>query len=273
MSELDWHLAFDMWQIYNLGLGGDRVWREAFTAMMQVVRLCHIDESILEGSDFPGLNFYDAIRLACALDANVDAIVTWEPNQFIANARDQNSIWQHGYFDRTFESILADDGSPCIHSIRVFSVSAFLLEISETRELSNASNFSETVEESLAPCTFELEHLILQSADHHQATVVVCSPQGRKIQETATGSTPCDALYRAIDRCVDQCVLLPSRHLVHYTVPGTIGGADSPIEVKINIECDRRMFEASASHSNVIRAFGGAYINAINDICNCLRFS
>jgi predicted nucleic acid-binding protein len=263
ISELDWHLAFTMWRIYNLG--GDRAWQEAFNAMAQIITRCPVNESILENSGFPGINFYDAIRLACAIDASVDAIVTWEPNQFTANARDRNNVWQHGYFDRTFEARLADDDSPYVHNIRVFSASAFLLE------LFDAGNFSETVEESRTSCTFQLEHLTLQIADEHHATVVVCSSQGA-IQEMATGLTPCDALYKAIDRCVDQCTLLPSRHLVHYTVPGTIGGADSPIEVRINVECDRRLFEASASHPNVIRAFGDAYINAINDICNRLNF-
>jgi predicted nucleic acid-binding protein len=264
ISELDWHLAFDMAQLYNLG--GDRAWQEAFNAMAQVVTLSPLSESVLEDSGFPGLNFYDAIRLAHAIDECVDAIVTWEPNLFTANARDRNTIWQDGYFDLTFESRLADDNSPHTHTIRVFSPSAFLLELVRT------DNSSEPIEESPTPCTFQLEHLTLHVSDDHHATVVVCGPQGA-VQEMATGLTPCDALYKAIDRCVDQCILLPSRRLVHYTVPGTIGGANSPIEVKINIECDRRLFEASATHPNVIRAFGDAYINAINDICDRLNFS
>lgn len=264
ISDLDWHLAFEMAQLYNLG--GDRAWREAFDAMRQVLTRSHLSESILENSGFSGLNFFDAIRLAHAIEEWVDAIVTWEPNQFTANARDRDNIWQNGYFDRSFESGLADDDSPYTHAIRVFTPSAFLLELVRT------DNSSEPVEESRTPYTFQLEHLTLHVSDDHQATVVVCGPQGA-VQETAVGTTPGDALYKAIDRCVDQCILLPRRHLVHCTVPGTIGGTDSPIEVRIAIECDRRLFETSASHPNVIRAFGDAYINAINDICNQLHFS
>lgn len=49
-------------------------------------------------------------------------------------------------------------------------------------------------------------------------------------------------------------------------MPDTIGGADAVVEVSIRVECDGAQFEASATDDNVLRAFGEAYVAAINTI-------
>ncbi|NJO48703.1 MAG: hypothetical protein HC840_03575 [Leptolyngbyaceae cyanobacterium RM2_2_4] len=256
ISDLDFDLAFVLWHLYQFG--GDQACRAAYEEMMQILRICKINESILENSKFYRLNFYDSLRLACSVDCCVDAIVTWEPNQFATSDRERSSIREKGYFYRNFNAEMADDQTRTTHSIGVFSVDAFLLHLHEL----------ETTTSSIrkAPSVLQIESLEVQITRSIKATVTLQTFEGRQFRETTHGRTPCDALYKAIDRCVDRHIQLPERNLVYFSMPDTIGGADAVVEVCIRVECGDAQFEASATNDNVLWAFGDAYVAAINSI-------
>ena len=263
ISELDDILAFKLWDQFQMG--GDRACQDAYLQMQKILKICPVDQYILEDSGFPNLNFFDAIRLSCAVDRNIDTIVTWEPSQFASTDRDRRSVNVNGYFDRTFKSILADDGSTISYKIRVSTVSAFLLHL-------NGLDHPSSYDESLG--SFQLKELSVNSnGEDNVATIKICTPAREQIQTTQMGSSPCEAIMAAIDILIDRCIILPKRSLINLNVPNTIGGASSPVDVMINVACDRRFFHASANHTNVLRAFGDAYINVINQIYSALDFN
>jgi hypothetical protein len=264
MSQLDYDLAFGLWDLYQLG--GTSACREACRQIQSLVQVCAIDPQILEESGCYRLNFYDAIRLACALDHNLDAIVTWEPRQFILRDQELDEFQQNGYFNIHLETELAEAGTFAVHTIRVFSVSAFFIHLKHLQpQFAEEGNLG-------AFCLEKFKIDTDEEGNEIQATVAVRSPTNELIQGTARSSTPCGAIYGAIDQCVDQCVAIPQRQLIRITIPDTlIEGVSAAVEVRISIECDRRIFRSNASNTNLFRALGQSYLNVINEICGSLK--
>jgi len=271
MSALDWDLAVGLPNIYRIR--GDRGCQAAYDTIQQVIKICHVDESILEDAkEFRMINRYDAIRLACASSHNVDAIVTWEPYQFVRTNNEYWSLRKNRYFDVNLHSVLADDGSMTCQSIRVFSVNMFLLMESSRDE--SLQLLVEPEENAM----FCLENLRFWQDEAYYATVMIRRYDGHCIQETASGTSPVDAIYRAIDQCIDQCIdhryaQLPTRHLLRFSVPDTYGGADADTTVDIRVRCGSEVFRAIASDTSLLRAFADAYIMAINEMWICPIFS
>jgi hypothetical protein len=257
ISDLDFDLAFTLWHLYQFG--GDEACRVAYEEMMQILRICPINGFTLENSSFYNrLNFYDSLRLACGVDCCVDAIVTWEPNQFATSDRERSSICETGYFYRSFNAEMADDETQTTHGIGIFSVDAFLLHLGELE--------SKTSPEQRTSKGLQIENLKVCINRSSKVSVELRTSEGQQLREIVQGRTPCDALYKAIDRCVDRHLNIPERNLIYFSMPDTIGGADAVVEVSIQVECGGAQFEASATDDNVLRAFGEAYVTAINTI-------
>lgn len=267
ISSLDWDLAVGLPNIYRIK--GNRGSRAAYAAVQQVIKICHVDESILEyAREFCMINHYDAIRLACASSHNVDAIVTWEPYQFVRTEDEHWSLRINRYFDINLHSVLAEDTSLACQSIRVFSVNMFLLMESDQGEFLQISKPEENA-------MFCLENLrFWQQGNSYYATVVIIRRYSDDyIQETAVGTTPVDAICRSIDQCVDRYTQLPARHLLRFSVPDTYGGAKASATVDIRVKCGHEVFRAIASDTSLLRAFADAYVTAINEMWICPIFS
>jgi len=265
MSALDWDLAVGLPNIYRIR--GDRSCQVVYKAIQQVVKICHVDESILEDArEFRMINRYDAIRLACASSHNVEAIVTWEPYQFVRTNNEYWSLRKNQYFDINLHSVLANDMSLACQSIRVLSVNMFLLMDSDQCE----SPLVEPEENTM----FCLEDLrFWQQDDVYYAKVTIGRYGSNYVQEIAVGTTPVDAIYRAIDQCIDHYTQLPARHLLRFSVPDTYGGADADTTVDIRVRCGNEVFRAIASDTSLLRAFADAYIMALNEMWTCPSFS
>lgn len=266
ISALDWDLAVGLPHIYRIR--GDRHCQVAYNAIQQVVKICHVDESILEDArEFRMINRYDAIRLACASSHNVEAIVTWEPYQFVRTNNEYWSLRKNQYFDINLHSVLANDMSLACQSIRVLSVNMFLLMESD---LGESSQLLEPEENTM----FCLEDLkFWQQDDLYHAEVTIGRYGSNYVQETAVGTTPVDAIYRAIDQCIDHYTQLPTRYLLRFSVPDTYGGAGADTTVDIRVRCGNEVFRAIASDTSLLRAFADAYITALNEIWACPSFS
>jgi hypothetical protein len=133
MSSLDWDLAVGLPKMYRIR--SDRACQAAYDDIQKVIKICHVDESVLEyAREFRMIDRYDAIRLACASNHNIDAIVTWEPYQFVRDNNEHRSLRENRYFDINLRSVMADDLSAAFQSIRVFSVNTFLLMESDRCE-------------------------------------------------------------------------------------------------------------------------------------------
>ncbi|MBD3881858.1 hypothetical protein IFO70_08840 [Phormidium tenue FACHB-886] len=265
ITELDYDLAFSFWEIYQLG--GDRPYRDACQAMQRLVKVCRLTPDILQDSGCYRLNFYDAVRLSCAVDRNVDAIITWEPDLFAAKEQEHDDLARNGYFDISLRTEMADDQTPTTHRIRVFSLASFFLYLQEPRQ-------PQFWEERLLR-QFRLEELkicTVEDGSEIQAIVTLRNPNELLVCATATSPTPCGAICEAIDHCIEQSIPLPPRRLIGLAIPNVrIEGARAAVEVQISVECERRILRASANHINMLQAFGYAYVDAINEIYQALK--
>ncbi len=251
MLQSDFDQAFTFWRMYQLG--GSAECQAIYQVMESRIHTLPITEDLLEFAGQFKLNFNDALRLACAFETPLDLIVTWEAYQFAESTRGRQTVEQYGYFNRSTESILADENEPILSSIAIYGLSSFMREMMQP-------------EVSQVPPMFHLHQLEVRSGDECAATICLGTREGECFRESAVGATPCDAIYRTIDRCVDAFLELPVRRMVDFSVPPTVGGAEAEAKAMITVVCDRRYFETSASHINMMHAFAHAYVSAINQI-------
>lgn len=257
MTAIDHHLAQTFWDIFRLR--GPTTYQRAYYELLQRVKICSIDELILEESHYYyQLNFCDALRLACAVDHNLDGIVTWEPQLFVRTIEEQYQCESNCYFYINIPTESADPNDHPEFEIGVFSVGTFLMNLDRHGNL--------CLSQSRRLQYFRLERLNLVCEDEHEAYVVLRDLRDERLEATARGSSPFDAIQKAVDHAVEQRFpIIPPRYLSRFFVPqATLFGADAPVEVVIRVECAGRSFQASASHSNVCWAATDAYIKAIN---------
>ncbi|GAB4152578.1 MAG: hypothetical protein Fur0046_32240 [Cyanobacteria bacterium J069] len=270
MSALDYNLAFSIPEYYSLGQTQRYV--EVCQQMQERLSIIHIDEIVREQAQtFPNLNYFDAVRLSCALDpcSNVGMIVTWEPYQFVRNQEEMFDIRRQQFFDYQYPTECLDSGDYFERNVRVYSVEGFIRhEVTRDRLMAG-----EGVPHYFCLGDLEVHSLNQINADLPESTVTVTIVHSTEAeictgQQRITSSTPVKTLYQAIDACIEQFVSLPPRSLNYYWVPGKLGGPESEAEVVIRVECDGNPYEATASNPSIIRAFGDAYVQAINQILN-----
>ncbi len=83
----------------------------------------------------------------------------------------------------------------------------------------------------------------------------------QKIVQSADGTGPVDALYRAVDRAVGL-----SPKLIMYTVDTISEGKDASAEITVTVELKGKRFHGHYGSTDVIEASLIAYLNAINRI-------
>ena len=262
-ASFDWNLALNFWDQFK-GVGVDEACQDAYWGLLNQVKACPIDRSVWELSGELQIgNFCDALRLATAIDQGVDVIVTQEPQQFARSVMDSYRAQVDGYFYITLPTVCADTGNELEHSIGVFSVGAFLLNLDSIGRLPLAMQLPRLQ-------AFQIESLQMSVSDESEATILLqgCADE---MTVTATGRTPFEATQRAIDQAVDEWYDMPIRQLVRFWIrPSTLTGADSPVEIVVGVKCGGLDFESSSCSGNCIRAAADAYVKVINSICERL---
>jgi len=99
-----------------------------------------------------------------------------------------------------------------------------------------------------------------QTGEIPQATVTVAMAGGEKT-ETASGSGPVDATFRAIEKIVNSASTLQL-----YSVNNITSGTDSQGEVTVRVEKDGRIINGHGADTDIVIASGRAYINAMNKL-------
>ncbi|MCC0179364.1 hypothetical protein I4641_20595 [Waterburya agarophytonicola K14] len=260
ISELDFILAFEIPE--RLGLLGDKTCQKACLNIREKLKICPVDQEILEEARFYNLNFFDSIRLACAIDRNLDGIVTWEPELFSQNLEDSQQIQKENHGLIKTRAVHDEDNQLTYERIWVFGVSRFLLCLDD---FSNG----DLLKDKQQLTKFVLEKVEVIIGEKITATIIIRNFEEDSTQETAEGNSPIDALQKAIDRGINKYVLIPERHLSYFHIPATIlQGADGIVEVVIRTECGNLSFEKSSENQNIFQAAGDAYIKTINSICD-----
>ncbi|MBE9041208.1 hypothetical protein IQ235_10500 [Oscillatoriales cyanobacterium LEGE 11467] len=261
MTEPDYDWAFVFWDTFSSRL--DRGLQEADFKFRSSVRTCRVTPSLLEDADtYRLLNFADAVRLSCAIDRNLDAIVTWEPHHFAQTESEKQSLQRSGYFPLKIESEDIETQISSFLDTGIFSPSSLLKYLYRCH--SPPSNRRQY---------FAIHQIQIRGGDENDSTTawtIVRDSQGNFLEATTCGTSPLDALQKSIDRCVDRSLRLPQREIYRIFCPDKlIYRADAPIDVVVSVRCGGLIFEASAINSSILRAASEAYLDTINSICNC----
>ena len=108
---------------------------------------------------------------------------------------------------------------------------------------------------------YRLEHLQVICGDHvvPTATVKMVCPDGSVVTETATGTGPVDASYKAVDKVIGVPVKLSE-----YVVQAVTAGIDALAEVTVRIQHEGRVYSGNGTSTDVVVASARAYANALN---------
>jgi len=96
------------------------------------------------------------------------------------------------------------------------------------------------------------------------ATVRLSTEGGGEIQESAMGTGPVDAIYRAINKIVN----IPNR-LEEYSVNSVTEGLDAQADVRIRIEADDQIFVGRATNTDIVVASAQALVDGLN---RCMQY-
>jgi 2-isopropylmalate synthase len=110
---------------------------------------------------------------------------------------------------------------------------------------------------------YRLDHVQVSCGDHMvpTATVRLIGPDGQILVDSATGTGPVDAIYKAINRLV-AC----DNRLIEFSVQSVTAGLDAIGEVTIRIEADGRVYGGRGADTDIIVASSRAYVNALNKL-------
>ena len=250
--------------VIQSGYPVDEVCQEVYLGLLDRVKVCPVDRSIWEESAHHRLILADRIRLACALDYNLDAIVTYEPQSFALTPEHLYNFQINGYYAVADKTECGETGDHLLRTVEIFSVTSFLIY------LDRVTNNKPLLKQSYESFCIQDFQLCCENAVSH-ATITLMNSIGVVLRASAIRSAPMDAIQTAIDQMVNQCVEMPVRHLIRYAIPlASLCNAESPVNVVICIECNGTYFEHSACSVNSIRAAADAYTKAINEICEYL---
>ena len=106
-----------------------------------------------------------------------------------------------------------------------------------------------------------LDHVQVSCGSNEIPTATVCITTGGEhtVQETATGTGPVDATFKAVDRIMGVDAILEE-----YTVQSVTQGIDAIGEVMVRVEKDGMTYVGRGASTDVIVASAKAYVNALN---------
>jgi 2-isopropylmalate synthase len=115
---------------------------------------------------------------------------------------------------------------------------------------------------------YRLDHVQVSCGDHSipTATVRLIAPDGSILCDSATGTGPVDAVYKAVNRLIT-C----ENRLIEYSVKSVTAGIDAIGEVTIRIEADDRVYGGRGADTDIIVASTRAYVNALNKLLVALQ--
>jgi 2-isopropylmalate synthase len=116
-------------------------------------------------------------------------------------------------------------------------------------------------ETSTVHVSYELLHVQVSCGDHSlpTATVRLRDPDGKEVTDSAHGTGPVDAIYRAINRLVDA-----ENELTEFSIQAVTQGIDALAEVTIRICQESDFYTGRAAHTDICVASARAYLHALN---------
>jgi 2-isopropylmalate synthase len=109
--------------------------------------------------------------------------------------------------------------------------------------------------------TYHLEQVQVSCGEPGIPTALVklIAPEGKILSNTASGTGPVDAVYKAIDHIVG----VPNK-LIEFSVKSITAGIDAIGEVTVRIESEGRVYIGRGVSTDIVVASAKAYMNALN---------
>ena len=109
--------------------------------------------------------------------------------------------------------------------------------------------------------SYKLEEMHISSGTTNipSATIILSTPDGKKIKENSTGTGPVDAVYKAINKIVSS----PST-LTEFKIDSVTKGIDAIGDVTVRVEKNKQGYLGRGADTDIIIASAKAYINALN---------
>ncbi|OIJ18337.1 2-isopropylmalate synthase [Anaerobacillus alkalidiazotrophicus] len=95
------------------------------------------------------------------------------------------------------------------------------------------------------------------------ATITLKTPEGKELQEAATGSGSVEAIYNTLERMIESPV-----KLLDYRIQSVSGGRDALAEVYVKVKFKEVETSGRGTANDVLEASAKAYVNAINRVLN-----
>ncbi len=111
--------------------------------------------------------------------------------------------------------------------------------------------------------TYELLHVQAVAGDHNipTATVQLRKSDGQILVDSAHGTGPVDAVYRAVNRIVNV-----ENNLIEFSIQAVTEGIDALAEVTIRIQQGNDVYNGRSANSDIIVASAKAYLQALNKL-------
>jgi hypothetical protein len=236
-----------------------------------------IDECIAdEARLYDTLSVCDALRIATAMQHQLDAVITWEPSHFVVSDLDRQQLDQCRYFD----FVPAPDRYPLgdtvgdIATVRLFSVRSFW---SFLQERGNISSFRTDSEIAFFVEDVQIRYRqSLVGAPLYEATVWLQHSQVGRHSHTGTHETdPVRAVKEAIDGAIAQHCSLPHLEIRDYalTDSNSLSALRSMSRVQVTVEWRHFEVTDSCSDVNPYKAIATCYCKLVNLVLSQSRTS
>ncbi|HET7628282.1 MAG TPA: 2-isopropylmalate synthase [Bacillales bacterium] len=131
------------------------------------------------------------------------------------------------------------------------------------KQITDEDLFALMTEERAAENGYEVLAVQVQYGTNHTqtATMTLKTPDGKTIQEAATGSGSVEAIYNTIERMLSFPV-----HLDDYRIQSVGEGRDALAEVYVKVVVDGMEGSGRGTAQDVLEASAKAYVNAVNRV-------
>jgi 2-isopropylmalate synthase len=115
---------------------------------------------------------------------------------------------------------------------------------------------------------YRLDYVQVTCGDHSvpTATVRLIGPNGEILCDSAIGTGPVDAVYKAVNR-----LIAFDNRLIEFSVQSVTAGIDAIGEVTIRVESEGKIYGGRGADTDIIVASTRAYVNALNKLLVAVR--
>lgn len=246
---------------------------DVYGLLIQKVQQIAIDSCIRDEAKLYGsLSAVDAVRIAAAIDHQLDAVVTWEPHHFMISETHHRQLERNRHFDFTPYVPSNQNLTEDLSKVTVYSVREFWLSLDHRNSSVEANHPIQWspgfyIDSAKMSCVSSIDRT------SYECTVSIRHAHYGHQERCGTGIDIYSAIKLAIDGFVDEFYSLPSRDIISYSCEySTSMGHLQPLnKVTIRGRCGGFEQEFHNSDINLYRAMAKCYCRFIEAVCQATQ--